>query len=224
MEIMHSAIADLSGADQRRPLLVSLTPSFAVSWLMPRIGAFRAEFPEIELMLNPSAEIVDLKRGGYDLAIRFGSGNWPGFEAEPFLASRLVLVAAPSLLAGKTIETPEDLLKLPWLQELGTGELQTWFAARGVEAANKADIAHLPGYMVMPALREGQGLACASRVLIEEDIASGRLKVLFEDEEDGAPVGYFLVRRPGAMRPPLKQFVNWLRRAAKESLEPHPSS
>ncbi|MBA5777600.1 LysR family transcriptional regulator [Stappia sp. F7233] len=216
LDIMKTAVRELLETEDLRPLQVTLTPSFAVSWLMPRIGLFRAKYPDIELMLNPSAEVVDMSRDGYDLAIRFGSGDWPGVDVELLLGSRLVMVAAPSLLRGKPVETPEDLLRLPWLQELGTGELGTWLAARGVRAVNKKNITHLPGYMLLPAVREGQGVGGVARVFVEDEIRSGRLVVLFEDGNEDTPVGYYLVRRKGPMRPPLKRFVSWLRSMARE--------
>lgn len=216
LDIMKTAVRDLVEAEDLRPLRVTLTPSFAVSWLMPRIGAFRAEHPDIELMLNPSAEVADLNRDGFDLAIRFGSGGWSGVDVELLLASGLVMVAAPSLLAGRSVETPDDLLKLPWLQELGTGELATWLAARGVDAGKKTNITHLPGYMLLSALRDGQGVGGVARVFVEDEIRDGRLVALFEDGDEETPVGYYLARRKGPMRLPLKRFVAWLKRMARE--------
>ncbi|MEC9347868.1 MAG: LysR substrate-binding domain-containing protein [Pseudomonadota bacterium] len=212
---IRETVAAFRASDAVRPLKISLTPSFAMSWLMPRIATFRAENPNIELMLNPSADMVDLRRDSYDLAIRFGDGDWPGVESEPFLPSRFAVVAAAALVAGKAIETAQDLTNLPWLQEVGTDELLLWLAARGVKVEDKHDIVHLPGYMMLSALREGQGVACTARVFVEDDIAAGRLVVLFEDDDPDMRTGYHLVRRPGPMREPLKRFVGWLKRAAR---------
>ncbi|NRG18146.1 LysR family transcriptional regulator [Rhizobiales bacterium] len=215
LQTIRSGVEEILDTDRDRPLHVSLTPSFAVSWLMPRIGAFRAENPDIELMLNPSPQVVDLKRDGFDLAIRFGSGKWPGMDAEMFLKSNYVLVAAPSVIAGKKIEQPADLAALPWLQELGTEEFAAWMRAKGVEAGSKRDIAHLPGHMILSAVREGQGVAYTSRLFVDDDIREGRLVLLFEEGKGEDAVGYFLVRRPGPMREPLKLFYAWLKRQAK---------
>lgn len=215
LQTIRSGVEEILDADRERPLHVSLTPSFAVSWLMPRIGAFRAEYPDIELMLNPSPHVVDLKRDGFDLAIRFGTGKWPGLDAEMFLKSNYVLVAAPSVIAGKKVEVPGDLLAMPWLQELGTEEFAAWMRAKGVMAQSKRDIAHLPGHMILSAVRDGQGVAYTSRLFVDEDIREGRLVLLFEEGEGDGQVGYFLVRRHGPMREPLKRFHTWLKRQAK---------
>lgn len=214
-DVIRAAFAEFTAEDATRALRVTLTPMFAANWLMPRLGAFRAAHPEIELMLNPSPEIVDLRREDYDLAIRFGTGAWPGLEAEPFLPSGFVVVGAPALVGDVEIRHPRDLTRLPWLQEQ-TGEFEVWLAAHGVEPEARPGVTHLPGYMVLAAAREGQGIALTSRVLVEEDLAAGRLVVLFEDPDyRGGAVGYFLVRRPGPMRPPLRAFVEWLRATAR---------
>ena len=59
--------------------------------------------------------------------------------------------------------------------------------------------------------RTKQGIAVTVRAFVERDIAAGRLRVLHE--ETGDEKGYHIVVRPGVMRPALKAFVGWLRRA-----------
>ncbi len=210
---LRDTVEAVVAAGRERPLRVTLTPHFAMSWLLPRMASFRAEHPDLELMLNPSAEVVDMGSGEYDLAIRYGGGTWPGLEAEPLVPSNFLVVASPALVAGKRVETPADLLQLPWLVELGTDEMNDWLARHGVTGGAKQDVTHVPGYMMAPMLRDGQGVACATRVVVEEDITAGRLQVLFEDVDLGT--GYHLVWRPGPMRPPLKRLVAWLKRRAR---------
>ncbi|MDF1720894.1 MAG: LysR family transcriptional regulator [Minwuia sp.] len=213
---LQQAIADFTDNEAMRALKVTVTPIFATSWLMPRIADFRAGHPDIELMLNPTFELIDLKRDNYDLAIRYGIGRWPRLESEPLIPSSFVVVAATSLVGGRKIETPADAAKLPWLQELGTDELKIWMARRGVVVERKTDITHMPGFMIPSALRDGQGVACTARVFVEDDIQSGRLMVLFEDDDDAEnPAGYHMVWQPGPMRPPLKAFVTWLKGVAE---------
>lgn len=209
------AVRALAEAESARPLNLTMTPSFAVSWFLPRLAHFRAAHPEIDLMVNPTSEVVDLVNGPWDAGIRFGGGTWPGIESEPLLPSPFAIVAAPRLVEGRRIQTPEDLLELPWLQEIGTDEVAQWLASRGIALPPPAHITHLPGWMLLSSVREGHGVAVEARVIVEEDIAAGRLVVLFEEQEDeGAPTGYHLVWRPGVQRPALKTFLRWMRRTA----------
>jgi LysR family transcriptional regulator, glycine cleavage system transcriptional activator len=212
---IRRAVAELTGADAARPLQVTTTPSFAVSWLMPRISDFRHRHPEIELMLNPTVEIIELAPGGVDVAIRFGEGTWTGLRSELLFETSFVVVGARSLIGDRDITAPEQLLDLPWLQELGTNEISNWLRGRGVLSPKTENVTHLPGYMVLEGMRAGEGITSTARVFVERDVAEGRLVVLFEDLHP--TTGYYIVTRPGVMRPPLKAFVAWLRRHARGS-------
>jgi len=209
-ERIRETVDELLQDDVARPLNITMTPSFAISWLMPRINDFRLKHPDIELMLNPSAEVVELKPGGVDLAIRFGKGDWPGLEAELFLETNFAVVGASCLIGDRAIEQPEDLLDFPWLQEYGTNELTIWLERQGVVPKGKLNITHLPGYMVLEGVRRGDGISATAKTFLEADIAAGSIKVLFE-EGVYPGTGYHLVTRPGVKRPPLKAFLSWMR-------------
>lgn len=213
-QVIRRAVDAFSRAEQSRPLQVTMTPSFAVSWLMPRISDFRHEHPDLELMLNPTGELVELAPGGVDVAIRFGAPPWKGLVAEPLLPTTFVVVAATSLVGDREFTEPEQLFDYPWMQELGTNELSLWMERQGVIPARKLDVTHLPGYMVLDGLRRGDGITATARAFVEADLEAGHLRVLFEDIRPQS--GYHIVTRPGPMRPPLKAFVQWLRRHARE--------
>lgn len=224
-DAIGETIEAISRNASARPLNITMTPSFAVSWLMPRINDFRHKHPDIELMLNPSAEIVELKPGGTDLAIRFGRGDWPGLDSEQFLTTNFVVVGASCLIGDRKIEKPEDILNYPWLQEYGTNELAHWLERQGVVPHTKLNVTHLPGYMVLEGLRRGEGISATAKAFIEPDIEAGHLRVLFEDGfHSGA--GYHLVTRPGVQRPALKAFMSWMRslRPAKPDTGQMPAS
>ena len=205
----------LDAATQSRPIHVTMTPGFAVSWFLPRMPLFQAVHPDIELMVNPTPELIDLGRGGCDAAIRFGVGGWPGVDCESLVPSNFVVVAAPELIADKWTGQLAELLRLPWLQELGTTEVARWLSGQGIELPKSTQVTNLPGYMVLSALRNGQGVAATARVFVEEDLASGRLVKLYEGTS-GAPTAYHLCWRPGIQRPALKHFLRWIREAAAD--------
>ncbi|OIQ30120.1 MAG: LysR family transcriptional regulator [Alphaproteobacteria bacterium MedPE-SWcel] len=206
---IRMAVQDLSTRGAGRPLHVTCTPMFATHWLMPRLAGFRQACPEVDLVIDPTGEVVQLAPGGIDVALRFGHGNWPGLEAEMLLPSPMVVVAAPGLLDGREVRRPEDLLDLPWLEEIGTNEASVWLRSRGVEDELKAGRVTLPGNLLMEALRGGQGVAVSVRAFIAPDVAAGRLTELFCDEQGR---GYHIVHRPGVLRSGARHFVSWLRR------------
>lgn len=208
-ETMAAAIAELTGADALRPVQVSVTPSFASAWLMPRLADLRARHPEISLMIDASPTLRALRPGEMDVAIRHGLGDWPGVDAELLLRSPIAVVAAPSLVGDGEISGPEDLTRYHWLHETGVNEASQWLACHGVTQQIAAGSTALPGNMVMEAARLGQGVAILARPFIADDVAAGRLRLLFQDELDKA---YYVVTRPGVQRAAVRSFVRWLKR------------
>lgn len=211
---IHRTVAKLTEDEADRPLKITLTPTLAVNWMMPRIGAFRAAHPDIELMLNPTVEVIDLIRDDYDVGFRFGHGTWPGLTAERLMQSDIVVAAAPELLAGHEINTPADLLALPWVQDLGTDELRVWMASNGVEDVKIRNIAHMPGNLMIDAIRRGEGIGITGRAWLADDINAGRIVTLF-DREQSPDLGYYIAYRPGVPRPALKAFLRWIKSEAE---------
>lgn len=203
-------VEDITGVSDARAVHVSTTPTFAASWLMPRLPAFQADHPGIKLLIDPTPKLAELSPGGIDLAIRYGVGPWGRYDCQMLLESPIVVVAAPSLIAGRSVGTPTDLACLPWLEELGTTESTTWLHRHGVEQGAVGAYMQMPGNLVLDAARGGQGIAVTVRAFVAADIAEGRLVQLFEEPQAGA--GYHLVTRSGVMRPGLRTFVRWLAR------------
>lgn len=206
---MAGAIAELTDLSADRPLQISTTPMFASNWLMPRLGGFQTQASGIDLMINPSVALTDPEPGGIDVAIRFGNGKWPGLNAELLVATDIVVSAAPSLVGNREFDAPAELLDYPWLQEIGTNEAQDWLQAHGVTQSRVRNMIQLPGNLVLDGARSGRGIFITPKSLVEDEVSSGRLRVLFRDAGES---GYFIVTGAGVLRPPAQQFVTWLRR------------
>lgn len=204
-------IEELTTTGRARPVVVSATPAMASSWLLPRLGGFRAAYPGVDLMIDASAEVKPLKPGGVDVALRYGDGRWPGLEADLLVWSPVVVVAAPSLLAALPEDGITGLARYPWLQELGTTEASDFLRRQGTLPAPGLGMVSLPGNLMLEAARTGQGLAAMSRVSVEADLEAGRLVELVHDE---MRKGYYIVTLPGPHRPALKAFLRWLKRQA----------
>ena len=205
---IESAVQDLSAADAQRPLHISCTPTFASAWLVPRLTDFRARHADIDLVLDPTPALVRLEPGGVDVPIRYSSGNVPGLQSEPLLMSPVVVVASPQLLKGRRTDQPEDMAGLPWLEELGTHEASAWLRSHGVEQGLVGTRIQMPGNLLLPALREGQGVSAVVRHFVEPDLECGHLVELFTGATGG---GYLILTRPGPLRAAAKAFVSWLR-------------
>ncbi len=211
---IQATIDALTEMDAQRALQISVTPGFASGWLMPRLAHFRAKHPDFDLMIDPSADLKVLEPGGIDVALRYGAGEWTGVDCELLLRSPLVIVAARTLVGDAPFHDLKAIGQYPWLQELGTNEASNWLKKYGIERNIAHGITALPGNLMLEAVRDGQGVAIAARTFVENDLQAGRLRLLFEDDPHK---GYYIVTRPGAQRPPLRSFVQWLRREAAKS-------
>ncbi len=208
---IEAAVSDLARSAQDRPVHVSLTSSFAASWLMPRLPSFRATHPEVNLILDPTFEVVELRPGGVDVAIRYGAGGWPGVECEMLLQTPMVIVASPTLLGDKTDWSPSELAQLPWLEEIGTTEGTKWLTDHGVGPERGAGRTQLPGNLLLDGLRSGQGVTVTVRQFVEADIKAGRIVELFAEPDTR---GYHIITQKQVLRPSVKTFISWLKREA----------
>lgn len=213
-------VEEITGQQKARPLHVSVTSTFAASWLMPRLPKFRAAHPQVDLMIDPSANLVSLDADGMDIAIRYGVGPWPGVDAELLLKSPMVVIAAPSLVGEGEIDDLKELARYPWLEEFGTSESSTWLHRLGVTAPSHGML-QVPGNLVLDGARDGHGIAFTVRAFVARDIAAGRLRELHVEENPDA--GYHIVTRSGVSRESVKAFVKWLRKEAREPQEGLPA-
>jgi DNA-binding transcriptional LysR family regulator len=104
-------INDALGGFMRRgtELRISTLSSFAVHWLIPRLGRFQQRHADIELLLSTSTRVVDLASEAFDCAIRLGGGHWPGVEAELLYHEELVAACSPQWMRAQRIREPRDL-------------------------------------------------------------------------------------------------------------------
>ncbi|MEQ9695287.1 LysR family transcriptional regulator [Shimia sp. SDUM112013] len=211
-EVMAQRVEELTSQQTVRALHVATTPAFATHWLVPRLPEFRAKHPEIDIMIDPNPALTDPTPGGVDICVRYGDGRWSGFDTEELLPSSIVVIAAPSLIAGRQITTPADLAQFPWLQEFGTSESTEWLRKHGVdEGTARGGMVHLPGNLLTQAACNGQGVAVTARAWVEDDLATGAVTLLFEDAREK---GYHIVTHPTALRPAARSFRAWLRKLA----------
>lgn len=211
-ERMYRAISELTGADADRPVQITTTPAFAANWLMPRLAAFRQKHGGVSLMIDPAPDVREMRPGGFDIAVRYGSGDWPGLEAELLVRTPIVIVAAPSLVGDERFESPGDLTRFHWMQEAGTNEASEYLETYGAVLDRAKGLTSLPGNLMIEAARDGQGIAVTAGAFVEADVAAGRLRLLFEDRRKK---GYFIVTRPGPMRPEARLLYRWIRAQAE---------
>lgn len=110
-DLIAEATGDLRRREARHSLNLAIMDSFATIWLMPRLHRFNARYPDIDLHIVPADRTVDLLREGFDLAVRYGDGRWPGSKVELFLEDHIFPVCAPELAKSGRLHQPSDLAR-----------------------------------------------------------------------------------------------------------------
>jgi LysR family glycine cleavage system transcriptional activator len=214
---LAEAASLLTAAVDGRRLTVSVAPSFAAKWLVPRLGLFEAAHPQVDVWLSADMEVVDFALGEIDLAIRYGAGRYPGLEVVKLMSETVIPVASPELLEANPILTPSDLANHILLHD-GSPDADDscpdwamWLAARGVKGV---DGARGPRFnqssLVIEAATGGRGVALAKRALAQADLDSGRLVAPLQDAT-AVDFAYFVVHPKAKGRlPQVKAFVSWI--------------
>jgi LysR family glycine cleavage system transcriptional activator len=225
LETLSRALGGKAAAPAGRTLTISVAPSFASKWLLPRLRDFSDRHPEIELRISATVGLADFKRDRVDLAIRLGRGNYPDLHAELLFGEMLAPLCAPQLVAGKgRLRNPDDLRKhrllhdtsLPGEHEQSSWE--RWLARAGAK--------HVPAHRgarfslaehAMQAAIDGAGVVLGRLVLAEADLAAGRLLRPFKTVLP-LDVSYFLVMPKASLRrSEVQSFRDWLYNTAKRT-------
>lgn len=212
-----ASLEALETINARPTLTISTVPSFAASWLVPRLGRFTNRRPDIEIRVEATSTLVDLKRDRVDIAIRHGLGNYPGLVSERLMAPVLLPVGAPSLLeAGPPIDNPADCLAYPLLQDSDRADWHLWFKAIGgvEDPRSERGPSFDDDFLLVRAAIAGQGLALVRDVYAAEEFASGRLALAL-DQPWPTEFAYYAVALPDpTRRQPVRDFIDWLKEEA----------
>jgi LysR family glycine cleavage system transcriptional activator len=210
---LNEATERLLQKDKGGHLTVTTTASFAMKWLVPRLGGFQRANTEIDVRISTGTGLVDFSREDVDIGIRYGRGQWPNLMAERLVAEDVMPVCAPSLLKGPNgLKKPTDLKRFTLLH-IGNfpDDWQVWLTAAGVKGvdASRGVSFDFP-LAAYQAAMDGLGVAVGRNPLVEPDLKAGRLVVPFEFKRS-SDFAYYLVYPPEAIRRrKIKAFRDWI--------------
>ena len=209
-EGVQAAAAAAAGDDQR--LRVTVLPSFAQRWLLPRIGQWRERHPTVSLDIEASFRVVDLNREGFHAAIRQGAGPWAGLASERlFDQPPIIVVGSPAAAKRLLGAAPEALAREPLLGDADLWE--AWFAAAGLRIKARTVAVFNDAGLLLQATEQELGIALSRELLAADALCDGRLMRLSPiaiTHPEAQP--YHLVY-PHALHdwPPLVALRQWLR-------------
>lgn len=218
-DLMVDALSTLDEDDGENVISVSTVPSFAVKWLIPRLERFNRAHPELDVRISASMEMTDFSTGGFDCAIRFGSGNYPDLKAWKILDDTVLPAASPTLLASVGgVTKPSDLARLPLIHDDSlrydpmTPDWRAWLMAVGAE--DKVDWRRGTHFSyadhAVQAAIDGMGVVLTRRSLAANDLATGRLVTPFQGEQPLSMSYWFVCPPRNATRPRISAFRDWI--------------
>lgn len=214
--ILHS----LAVATERAASDVSLdclrlhsSPSFGLLWLMPRLEAFRASHPDIQINLSCSYESLHFSRDKIDVDIRHGLPNWPSYEVRTVRNETFAVLTSTKLLAQRPVRGAADLLECDLIfSEATLLKWPQWFAQHGLARPERPyALSFDRSYMSLEAASHGLGFALESALLAQKYLAAGTLVEVAPESLSAAVAAHHLVfPKAHSSFPRVRRFLAWM--------------
>jgi len=214
-------IERLTRRRSRARVTISATIALTARWLVPRVAAFRALHPDVDLQLQASDEVVNFDAAGVDIAIRYGGGPYPGFAVTPLFEDRFAPVFNPMLkLAGVDDLSRWPLIDFQWRRRSPDNPTWSrWFAEAGLEEpAEPAQLSFSDESHAIQAAVAGQGVALVSLTLVQDEIRAGHLIQAFGPTISG--FRHHLLRQKAEADSAVTAAAQWLQSEAEVTARP----
>jgi LysR family glycine cleavage system transcriptional activator len=193
-------------------LTISTAQTFASNWLAPRLGGFQIARPELAVRLQTSNALVDFARDDADVAVRMGTGPWPGLKRHFLFCLHATPACSPEFRERHRLESPADLLRVPRLN-VHDSWWEQWLTAAGVplpqegsQSGIRLDSQALEG---MAALA-GHGVGILTPLYWRTELAAGRLVQPFPLVAVTGPAIWLVYPDHKRARPKIRAFRDWL--------------
>jgi LysR family glycine cleavage system transcriptional activator len=198
-------------------LHLAVLPTFATQWLVPRLPDFLEKNPEVTLNVATRTTQFDFETEPFDAAIHYGTSNWPGAVTRHLMDEDTVAVCSPKFQVANRIRKTADLVGATLLhQSTRASAWADWFADVGVDNSHPLRGPRFEQFaMISQAAVYGLGVALLPKLLIEGDLAAGRLVVLFSHSVRSENSYYVAVPEGRSSTPVVTAFTQWILQASK---------
>lgn len=206
-----------SHRQKKNVLSVSVSPTFAAKWLVPRLGDFSARYPDTDVRISADPRHINFLIDDIDIAVRHGDGNWPELQCTrlckeylfpvctPDLAERIQKSGPRALINETLIHTPNDRRWALWLEKVGIDPSEM--------SGRKLFLNEMS--LAIDAACTGQGVALVRSALGASFILDGSLARPFS-ECVAAEAAFWIVGPKRTLNDPrIEDFVEWMVNEAK---------
>lgn len=215
--ILEDAVRPFSASNAADYISCSTVGAFAARWLVPRLQRWTGRYPEIDIRISATGELVSFERQSIDLAIRLSDGDEPGLYSVLLQREEVVPLCSSVLLDQEPpLRSPEDLRHHQLIHFTpATGRLNTrwtdWLDLAGVADVDLTRGIFLnDGSAAMYAAVAGQGVVLAPRVLASAELAAGTLIIPFQIPLPTELSWYLVMPEANLRRPEIIAFRDWL--------------
>jgi len=213
LELIADAASKASKRQASGVLNLSLLPTFAVRWLVPRLADFQRSHGNVHVQLATSYRLIDFAREDYDGAIRYGRGQWPGLKCVPLFNEELIPVCSPDLMERSELpRSPEDLVRYTLLHsETCLENWSIWLDGVGAPDVDpERGLRFDSCLLTLQAAQDGLGVAVANREYVARDITAGRLLTPFDFTVMKDLGWHFVCPKASTKQPKVIAFRDWL--------------
>ncbi len=170
---MSTTLSQFEEGNFHEILTLGVVGTFAIGWLLPRLPAFKAQHPHVDLRLKTNNNRSDILIDGLDFFIRFGDGAWHGTEAVHLMEAPLSAVCAPAIAA--VLQSPADLAQVELLRSYRLDEWSLWFRAAGMDPPGRRGWMFDSSLTLVEAAARGVGAALVPVAMFRHDLEGGRI-------------------------------------------------
>lgn len=220
MNDVQAALAELADATHNvmafggkgDTLNLAVLPSFATRWLLPRLPEFLSKHANVTIHMSTRVESFDFKLQPFDAAIHFGSPDWPGAICNYLMGREIGPVVSPQYRRRLRISSVEDLQRAVLIhQRTDPFAWSEWFEKVGAGVSSPLKGPRYDQFaMSAQAAIAGLGVALVPKFLVEEELESGRLELLFPQWLKSTDAYYFVYPEAKAGAELVQSFKDWI--------------
>lgn len=215
--IRQTMLRAITSGERGASLRIAVLPTFASRWLIPRLQSFTDQWPDVTVNLATKLKSFDMEKERFDIAIHFGTDDWPDTKMVRLFEEEMIVVCAPEFQTRYNLTDTSQLESLPLLHlETRPTAWSDWFSKVGMDDKQAYSGKQFDQFsMLIAGALASLGVALLPKYLIESELAAGRLVRLAKTSLI-TNNSYFIVTTAGSNRPHVAAFSKWIKSAARK--------
>jgi LysR family glycine cleavage system transcriptional activator len=211
---------EFSPQSQSTLLRISTFSTIASNIIIPNLGLFQREFPSIEISIETSMDLIDLRYDNFDLALRLGDGNYLGVISEKIFNLQVTPLCSPEFAKKHDLTNIDQVLSVPLIQNVNMKDSWSrWGDTVGLNNLKPGSTLQIGSYDgVMQAAQQGLGLALGAFPLENLALKSGVLVQPFKEKSQFSPACFAVYHPRDKEREDIHLFITWFKQLIETSM------